>query len=281
MNRLEFLQVTGAAFAGLPSAVSRPPSAASRIRPIGIQLYTVREAMQHDFDGTLERVARIGYHEVEFAGYFNNTPAQIRDALRRHHLTAPSKHWDVAEIIGPNLSSIIDASHTAGHHYITGAWIDERLRRNIDGYRRVADALNTAGQQIRQAGLQLAYHNHSYEFETMDGQLPYDVLVDHTDPSLMQLEIDLYWITKGGKDPLDYFARFPGRISMVHVKDVTAAGEMTDVGSGVIDWRRIFARHAQAGIRHYFVEHDFEQGAPPNIFDHISSSYRYLSRLDV
>ncbi|HEY2806599.1 MAG TPA: sugar phosphate isomerase/epimerase [Gemmatimonadales bacterium] len=271
MNRRDFVQALGAA----SLAVNRS-GASARIRPIGLQLYTVRQAMQADVEGTLARVAQIGYTEVEFAGYFDHTPQQIRDMLRRHHLTSPSAHVPIENVTN-GWQATIDAAKIIGHEYITVAWTPEELRRTLDGWRRIADMYNRAAREAKAAGLEFAYHNHSYEFEPMEGKLPYDVLIDNTDPDLVKLEIDLFWMTRGGQDPLAYFARYPGRIPMVHVKDMTTDKRMVDVGAGSIDWRRIFAQRAQAGIRHYFVEHD----EPVNPFASIANSYHYLSRLEV
>ena len=157
-------------------------------------------------------------------------------------------------------------------------WIPQEKRVTLDGWKNVAAVFNRAAQLAHDAGLQFAYHNHDFEFPKMEGQVPYDVLLQNTDPKLVQLEIDLYWMTKGGQDPLDYFARWPGRIPLVHVKDSAGAPEhkMVDVGQGKIDWKRIFEKQDQAGIKHFFVEHD----QPPQPFDDIAASYRYLKNLE-
>ena len=133
-----------------------------------------------------------------------------------------------------------------------------------------------AAAQAHDAGLQFAYHNHDFEFVPTEGRLPYDVLLETTDPKLVQFEMDLYWITKGGQDPLTYFARWPGRIPLVHVKDSGGPPDhkMMDVGAGTIDWKKIFAREDQAGIRHAFVEHD----QPADAFASIKASCDYLKR---
>ena len=148
----------------------------------------------------------------------------------------------------------------------------------LDGYKRVADDFNRAAQAAKDAGVQFAYHNHDFEFQRMEGRLPFDVLLENTDAKLVQYEIDLYWITKGGQDPLTYFERWPGRVPLVHVKDSMGEPEhrMVDVGQGKIDWKRIFAKREQAGIRHFFVEHD----QPPQPFEDITTSYTYLKNLE-
>ena len=149
-------------------------------------------------------------------------------------------------------------------------------RRTADGYKRVAELFNRAGAEARKAGLRFAYHNHDFEFAAVDDRIPYDVLLAETDPAAVEFEMDLYWVTHGGGDPLAYFARHPGRFPLVHVKDMDAARGMVDVGKGVIGWKQIFARRDQAGIRHYFVEHD----QPPDPFASIRASYEYLKRLE-
>jgi sugar phosphate isomerase/epimerase len=188
-------------------------------------------------------------------------------------------HFDFAKVPA-GLDPMIADAHTLGLSYVTFAWIDEKLRPDIDGWKRVAETLNQTGAKVHAAGLQLAYHNHSYEFKPLQGQLPYDVLLAHTDPQLLQGEMDLFWITDGGQDPLAYFTRYPGRFSQVHVKDMGPGPgpdhTMVDVGKGVIDWKKIFAHSAEAGIKHYYVEHD----NPPHALDDIKVSFDYLKNLE-
>ena len=276
MDRREFL---GAAGAIALSSVLPPAcrtSHAARLDRIGLQLYTVRDLMKQDFEGTLARVAEIGYKEVEFAGYFDHSPADVKAILNRHGLTSPAVH---AGSIEPDAwKASLDAANVIGHKYVVVPWVPQEKRLTLDGWKRVAQEFNRAAEAARAAGVQFAYHNHDFEFPRMEGQVPYDVLLQNTDPKLVQLEIDLYWITKGGQDPLAYFARWPGRIPLVHVKDSAGAPEhkMVDVGAGTIDWKRIFAKRNQAGIKHFFVEHD----QPPQPFDDIAASYRYLKQLE-
>jgi sugar phosphate isomerase/epimerase len=275
MDRRGFVSTMGALVAH-PSLVPRPPFA-RKLGKIGLQLYTVRHVLERDFEGTLARVATTGYREVEFAGYFGHEPREVRAILDRHGLVAPSAHVSPAPEVW---HAALDAAPVIGHHYLVVAWIPPEERRTLDDWKRVAETFNQLGTQARAAGLQFAYHNHDFEFQPLAGEsrLPYDVLLAETDPRLVQLEIDLYWMTKGGQDPLAYFARWPGRVPMVHVKDSGPPPEhrMRDVGAGTIDWKRIFARSAQAGIRHYFVEHD----EPPDAFASIRASYAYLKNLD-
>ena len=280
LQRREFVKTLAAA--GIAMACPGGKSGATayparRLDKVGLQLYTVRDKMKDDFEGTLARVAEIGYKEVEFAGYFGRTPADVKAILDRHGLAAPSTHLSPPDELEGWKAMLADAK-TIGHEYVVVPWIPVERRKTLADWKNVADAFNRAAQMARDAGLQFAYHNHDFEFPTVEGQVPYDVLLQNTDPKLVQLEIDLYWMTKGGQDPLTYFARWPGRIPLVHVKDSAGPPEhkMVDVGQGTIDWKRIFAKSDQAGIKHYFVEHD----QPPQPFDDIAASYRYLKQLE-
>ena len=270
-----------------------------KIDRIGVQLYTVRSEIAKDFEGSLAKVASIGYKEVELAGfkmkdgkvsYFDRSPQEMRSALDRHGLTAPSTHVDYAALSQDNFQRVIEASKVIGHKYIVNPWIEDSVRKQPDGFKRAAETFNRAGEASKKAGMQFAYHNHWFEYLPVNGKLPYDILLQESDPDLVKMEMDLCWISVAGQDPVKYFDRYPGRFPLVHVKDVTkipsvtAAGEqdfgdsmkeMTEVGSGVIDWKRIFAHSEKAGIKHYFVEHD----NPKSPFDSIRTSYQYLERL--
>jgi len=287
VGRREFLGIAGVGLASLsPLArrVARLPAESfrapvSRIPKVGLQLYTVRGLLKTDFEGTLTKVARIGYQEVEMTDFFGHPPAEVRKLLDRLGLSAVSMHFDYAKLPA-GLDEMIADAHTMGMQYVTFAWIPEELRKDVDGWKRVGENLTRTGEKCRAAGLQLAYHNHSYEFKPLQGQLPYDVLLASSDPKLVEAEMDLYWITDGGQDPLAYFAKYPGRFTQVHAKDMAPGPgpdhTMVDVGKGIIDWKKIFAHSAQAGIKHYYVEHD----DPPHPLSDIQISYEYLKNLD-
>lgn len=251
---------------------------ASSLKNIGIQLYSVRRSMERDFEGTLARLASIGYREVEFAGYFDRTPQEVRRSLARHRLAAPSSHVPI-EIVRRDWARTLDTANSIGHRYVVVPWLPEEDQRTLDDFKRVAAEFNRLGAEAGRAGIRFAYHNHDFEFAPIDGHLPYDVLLAETDPASVALELDLMWITKGGQDPLDYFARYPGRFEMVHVKDSSGAPEhqQVDLGRGTIDFRRIFAAREQAGIRHSFVERD----DAADEFASGRASYEYLARLEL
>lgn len=239
---------------------------------IGLQLYTVRTLMAEDVESTLEMVAGVGYHEVEFAGYFDRPPAALRATLDDLGLTAPATHVGLGPLRN-RLPEILDEAATLGHRYVVLPSLPVRERESLDDYRRLADEMNQFGEACRAVDLQFAYHNHDFEFERIDGEIPFDVLLARTDPELLAIELDLFWIIYGGEDPLAYFDAHPGRFQLCHVKDRAADGAMVDVGSGEIDFAGIFARSEQAGLTHYFVEHD-EPGDPEAS---IRASYRHLS----
>ena len=281
-SRRSFLAVVGSAALGLALPSCRPTSASPprrRLRRIGLQLYTLRSEMQRDLPGTLARVAEIGYQEVEFAGYFGRTPADIRALLEQNHLTAPSSHVGFPDL-GDGWARTLDDAKAVGHTFVTVPWIAEEARRDADGYRRVADVFNRAARQARDKGLRFAYHNHDFEFRPTAGLVPFNILLEQTDPTLVDFEMDLYWVVKGGHDPVEYFDKYPRRFAMVHVKDATAAPErrMTDVGKGTIDFRRIFANDAEHGasIQHFFVEYD----EPPDPMASVRVSHDYLAQLE-
>jgi sugar phosphate isomerase/epimerase len=277
LTRREFVGALGGLLAstGLPTESAAHSAAGKKLGRIGLQLYTVRDEMKKNFAGTIARVAQIGYKEVEFAGYFDHSARSVRDTLRQNGLASPAAHIGFP-VLGKEWDKVIDDALVVGHQYLICPWIDEKLR-NPEGFRQVAELFNKAGERAKAAGLQFGYHNHDFEFKRIQGQLIYDWLLEHTDPKLVAMELDIYWIRTGGQDPLTYFRRYPGRFPCLHIKDKDAAGNMVDVGKGVIPWRAILGRRNVAGTKHIFVEHD----QPPNPFASIRDSYRYLKALNV
>jgi sugar phosphate isomerase/epimerase len=249
-------------------------AAERKIEKVGLQLYTVRDQMKQDFFATIARVARVGYTEVEFAGYFDQPPEVVKRTLTDNGLTAPSAHVDYLHLT-TKLPEVIEAAKTIGHSYIVCPWIAEDQRSGVDGWKRIAAALEKAGGETQRAGIQLAYHNHNFEFVPTDGKLPYDILLANSDSQLVNMEMDLYWITKAGQDPLKYWNLYPGRFSLVHVKGMDKAGDFTEVGGDTIDWKKLFSHSEKAGIKHYFVEQD-KSNDP---FASIQKSYAYLRDL--
>ena len=287
MNRREF--VGGVAAAATLVGAGTAWGDQHKIDRVGLQLYTVRDDMKKDFDGSIAKVAQAGYKEVEFAGYFDHTPQQVRAILDRNGLTAPSCHV-AYNMLGDQWPGVLEAAKVVGHQYVVCPWIDDAIRAKPEGWKQAADTFNRAAVVAKKAGIQFAYHNHNFEFIKIDGKYAYDILLESTDPHLVKMEMDLCWITIAGQDPLKYFAKYPGRFPLVHVKDVSKLSTSPDgapvaiddvtknmvaVGSGVINFKPIFAKSSQAGIQHYFVEDD----VPKSPFDEIRQSCQYLSKL--
>ena len=276
IGRREFVAVIGGLAAGLGGCGREPVTRPGLVGRLGAQLYTVRSAMARDFEGTLARVREIGYADVEFAGYFGRSPQQVRDALDRVGLAAPAAHVELAALEG-DWPRTLEAAAVLGHEYLVLAWFDAERRRTGDDWRRLASVLRRAGGEARAAGLRLAYHNHDYEFAPVDGSVPLQLLLDDTDAADLAIELDVYWATKAGQDPLDWIARGAGRVELLHLKDSAGPPDhaMVDVGAGAVDWLRTIAAARASGARHLFVEHD-DPGDP---LRSLRASYAYLRRL--
>lgn len=271
------------------AACASPSVLAADKSYIGLQLYTVREAMQQDPTGTLAKIAALGYNSVEGATYtgsqkfYGMTPAEFAKVLKQNGLIMPSSHYVLGEAMNngqPTQGTIlhgwdkaIDDAAQLGVKYMVCAYLMDSER---DHYQKVADYLNKAGEQCKKAGIQLCYHNHDFEFQPQNGQLPYDLLLA-TDKNLVKMELDLYWATKAGRDPVELFKQHPGRFPLWHVKDMdkTPQRNFTEVGNGSIDFKRIFAQKKLAGMQYFFVEQDQTPGSP---FDSIKQSVSYIKR---
>lgn len=276
IDRRKFLSATGIGLAGLTGLArrARGGGGSRSLSRIGVQLYSARKLMADDFEATLRAIAAIGYDQVEFAGYFERSPAEVRGILEEAGLEAPACHVSL-DALRHDLAATIDAARAAGHRFVLCAWLAPEERESVAKYRALAAFFNEVGAACHEAGLRFGYHNHDFEFETVDGATPMDLLLGGTDPARVAFEMDLYWILKGGQKPLDYFARYPGRFALCHVKDMTADGRMADVGAGAIDFAEIFAHSAEAGLEYYFVEHD----EPADPLASLAASYRYLQAL--
>lgn len=242
--------------------------------PIGIQLYTVGEPMRKDAAGTLKTLRKIGFREVESAGFGTYSAKQFRKLLDDADLTCPSAHlnFDLGDP-GP----VFEDAHAIGARYATSSMLhalmagstpagkNEKLAMSLDEAKRTAEFVNRLGEKAKRADLQYVYHNHAFEFvDQGDGVTGYDVLLRETDPNLVQFEIDCGWMVSAGRNPIDYFKAHPGRFPLIHVKDfLPKTGADADekmrgaeLGHGVIDYKPILAAAKQAGLRHYFAEQE-------------------------
>jgi len=269
---------------------------------IGVQLYSVRDRMEKDFTGTLEGVAKIGFKEVEFAGYYNQSPEAVRATLDRLGLRAPSSHIMLADITKV-MPGQIKAAKTIGLEYITVPALFQPLMGKVtpDFWPKTAAEFNRVGKALKAEGIGFAYHNHSFEFEKLpDGKTGYEILLSETDPAYVNFELDLLWATVAGQDPVAMFQKNPGRFPMWHVKDVKGVdaaraavastegstiqklqkvgGSLAAVGTGDIDFKRIFAAAGTSGMRHFFVENDSAPQTASSLAD-IETSYKNLRQL--
>jgi sugar phosphate isomerase/epimerase len=289
-TRRSFLKTTGVASAGL---FIRPSFFEYKTSYIGLQLYTVRDAMQKDPAGTLAKVKQIGYNSIEAATYtgsqlfYGMDAKTFAETLKQNNLIIPSAHYRLgeektngADTKGTMLhewDKAVDDAAAVGIKHMVCAWLSESERGNIDHYKQLAANLNKSAEICKKAGIQLCYHNHDFEFVEQDGQLPYNIILDNTDKDLVKMELDLYWITKAKHDPIEMFKQHPGRFPLWHVKDMdkTPQQAFTEVGNGTIDFKKIFENATIAGMKYFFVEQDKCPGSP---FDSITTSYNYIKK---
>ena len=251
--------------------------------PLGLQLYSVRAILPKDYEGTLKQLSALGYREVEAAGFFGHTPAQVKQAMEQAGLHCVSAHYPMVQL-QPHVDEIIQFGKDLGLDYIVCASPGlkdpsgvkdpgsraAREAMTLDDWRWNADQFNHIGERVHAAGMKFAYHNHTPEFRSENGVMFYDELLRSTDPSKVAMELDCGWATIAGQNPVDLLTRYPTRISMLHVKDfkMTAttnpsnAPPSTELGRGTIDYRPIFEAAKKAHIEHVFVEQE-EFDMPP------------------
>jgi sugar phosphate isomerase/epimerase len=251
--------------------------------PLGLQLYSVRDLLPKDYDGTLRHVAALGYREVEAAGFFNRIPAEVKQAMARAGLNCVSAHYPLKDLL-PKVDEVIQFGGDLGLKYIVCAspWLKDPTRvkdpgsradresMTLEDWRWNAEQFNRIGERTNAAGIRFAYHNHTPEFREENGVIFYDELLRLTDPAKVTMELDCGWAIVAGKNPADYLTRYPSRFSMLHVKDfkMTAAvtpsapPPSTELGRGTIDYRPIFEAAKKTSIAHTFVEQE-EFDMPP------------------
>ncbi len=277
-SRRNFLK-TSAAFAA--GSMVLPMYSCTKEKTIGLQLYTVRDKIKNDLDGTLNRLAEIGYNSMEAAGYnaadntfYGMKPKEFAAKLNSLGMPLHSSHT-VFEL---NLAEKVCAGAAeAGSQFVIYPYLPDNFRKNIDGYKATAEKFNKMGEIANKHGIRFGYHNHAFEFEKMEGKIGMDVLIEETDPSLVTFEIDLYWVTKGGYDPVDYILKYPGRFELYHVKDMVKTDDMffAPVGTGRIDFEKIFAIKEQAGMKYFFVEQD--RFREYDALESVETSFNYLN----
>jgi sugar phosphate isomerase/epimerase len=282
------------AFAATPSPVL-PKKLGPLNKPVGLQLWTIRDEVAKDLAAALKAVSAIGYGEIEFAGVPKQSAAEVRAMLRDNGLAAPSMHCGMADA-QKDLQQRIDYAQAIGAQYLVISFpstADERFKdgnalaagMTLDDWKWNAEQLNRIGELTRKAGITCGYHNHNMEFRSYDGVVAYDELLRLTDAKLVTMELDIGWVAAAGADPLRLLTQHADRISSLHIKDVrkdakTAVDRVdtqtTEIGSGRVDWPKLFAAMDPQRIRHYFVEQENFERAP---LESVKLSFDYLRRL--
>jgi sugar phosphate isomerase/epimerase len=281
MDRRAFLTSLGLAAAATQldcASAGMGGASTRRLRRVGIQLYTLRDDAHRDLERTLGDIAAIGYKDVELYGMnsFGMSPERVRVILDRNGLRAPSTHVGGEDF--DNLDRQFAAAATLGHKYIVLASIPGE-RPTLDAYRRWADRLNEAGRLARTHDLWIAFHDEAPDFPLIDGQVPYDVLVERTDPAVVRLQLDTGNAAIGGRDPLELMKRYGSRYYLFHIKDAPALGATTDteLGKGVVDFKRLLAMIDDIDDKFLYVEQESYPGTP---LDSARRDYAYLSKLE-
>ena len=316
MNRREFVLSSAAASAAGVLRLNAAPVRA-KMSSVGVQLFSMPKLLERDFRAGIAMLAQMGYSEVELfgpfpfsdpeaiarwnaitpqlgfsgSGYFGNSAKQVRVILDENHITAPSVHTDLATL-QKGIGRLGEAGSALGFTYVVLPAIPDELRRNLDDYKKMADAFNKIGEQAKSVGLKFAYHNHGYGLQEMDGTVPLRLLLEQTDPNLVFFEMDIFWTAAGGADPVELLRTNPGRYQLMHVKDMkekkTVSGDggdsrqwielfpnMTTAGDGVMNLREIVAAGRRSGVQHFFVEQDMV--ANPEIA--LKRSFDYVKAL--
>ena len=299
-SRRTFLQTASASAACAALWNSAPRLLANPLGlPLGLQLYSVRDILPKDYEGTLRQLSALGYREVEAAGFFGHSPNEVKQAMEHAGLHCVSAHYSLKDLL-PKMDEIIQFGKDLGLKYIVCAspMLKDPARvkdpgsraaresMTLDDWHWNADQFNHIGEKVNAAGMRFAYHNHTPEFRAENGVVFYDELLRSTDPAKVTMELDCGWAVVAGKNPADYLTRYPTRFSMLHVKDfkMTPASTPTDhppsteMGHGTIDYRPIFQAAKKADIRHAFVEQE-EFDMPP--MDALKIDADYMRKLTV
>ena len=284
-SRRDFIKMAGMAAAGVAFAPSCAFAAPAKI--VGLQLYTLREQLPSDVKGTIAKVAKAGYKEVETYGYslknkfWGLDPKAFKALLDENGLVAPSGHYGMDTFIKDGnqeeLKTYIDAAKEIGSTYIVAPYLGDALRQNEDDWKRVSTRLNEAAELCKTSGLKFGYHNHDFEFKKYGETTGYEIMLKETDPNLVQFELDLYWVVRSGNDPAKLFTDFPGRFPMWHVKDMDKVDNTknTEIGTGAINFKNIYKHAKLAGLQHLIMEQENFSMDP---YQSITESANYIKK---
>jgi sugar phosphate isomerase/epimerase len=288
-SRREFLKVTAT---GTLGAIVLSQYGCKPVPGIGLQLYTIRDAMAKDVPGSLKKVSDIGYKYLELASYadgkfYGYEPPEFKKLVNDLGMEILSSHTQVegAGVTLDNARKMAEDHAKLGVKYCLQPWIVEEMRTSLDSYRRMAANWNQIGLIMKEFGMQFGYHNHNFEFDTVEGKVPYfDVMLAELDKDLVTMELDLFWTTKAGQNPVEIIKKYPGRFQLFHMKDMftkeapffTTVGvtDFAPVGAGVINFKEILAVKDIAGMKYMVVEQD--RSREDKIFDDIKTSITNL-----
>jgi sugar phosphate isomerase/epimerase len=274
-NRREFFKISAAGALGvmvLGPLGCKPAAIDRKSFGVGIQMYTLRDAMTADALGSLKKLSDLGYKNLELANYsegkfYGFSPLDLKKIVSDLGMNILSSHTQVeaAGITIDNAKKMADDHAELGVKYCVQPWVNE-VDRNIESYKKMVGDWNEVGKIMKGVGIQFGYHNHNFEFQSIDGIVPYyDIFMKEMDPDLITMEIDLFWVSKAGQDPVEMFKKYPGRFQLFHLKDMHTKQEpffdvnkddVCSVGSGIIDFKTILASKDIAGMKHWFVEDD-------------------------
>jgi len=303
INRRDFIRKSAAGLASIPalatlgcSTTPEPAPAPAAPKPsgpplgipVGLQLYTLRDTIAKDFEGVIKQVASIGYKNVETYDFYGKSAADVKKILDDNGLKAPSGHWLMAKL-RKSLDKCIEEAKGIGCEYLIMPILDPPDRKTLDQFKRHVEFFNKAGEKCKKAGITFAYHNHNFEFQKFGETTAFDYMLKSLDPELVKIEMDCFWVTHAGQDPVAYMENNPGRFPLLHIKDLKAGNEPTtelvakmglfaEVGSGTIDWKRIFAAAPKGGLKYYYVEQDYCERPP---IESVKMSFDYLNQLSV
>jgi sugar phosphate isomerase/epimerase len=282
MKRREFVQTASFAAVGMLSLPSFL-AAGKKLKKIGLQLYTLRDTIGADPKGVLEKVSSFGYKELETYSYadgkiFGMDFTEFCKFTKGLGMDVVSGHYGLDKIKGDTWKKAVEDAKKNGQKYMVVPYINEPDRKSIDDYKKICADLNAAGEVCNKNGIRFGYHNHAFEFETVDGQIPFDVMLKELDHKNVGMEMDIFWVVNAGQDPIKYFEKHPGRFEQWHVKDMNKndRNKNADVGTGSIDYKPIFAKAKLSGMKHWYVEQESYPGAP---IDSVAASAKFLKNL--
>ena len=279
-TRRDFLMKSALVAAAMPLLKNDMLGSAPLAKKTGLALYTIRDAMAKDPSKGLSDAAAIGYDWVEAADhkdrkFYGLAPKEFGKLVKKAGMVPLSSH---SALRPENHEQMIEDAAEAGMKYIMLPSLPQDWSSSLDGYQRAADFFNKAGERCRKAGLTFGFHNHQVEFLEINGRVPYDLLLENTDPKLVTFELDIAWITAAGKDPVSYFRKYPGRFEVWHLKDLSPEKQDATLGEGIIDFKPILAEARTAGMKYWFLEQDNCRTHTPMESIAVSRSY-YLNKL--